>query len=497
MEDLKQSRILKILFIVFIVVSIIHVLYASFTYRGLYCDGSYYMLKLLNQLSNGDNSIVTDIGHPRFFVMALIQIPVIIAHSFLFIKNKFVLMFIYTFFQFLIPLLALFWSWCLAKRTNKIDIFFWHLLTYGGIILLYQIFSVTESIQGIGFHFILWNYLTAKMEYTKKDFVCIMFLIVMMFGTYEYTAYLGIFFFLCHFYYVLQEKSLKNQTIKTIIGFLSLGASLYTIWYMLQQHGEGSEILRFLGEGINVIPQMLHLNSLITIVAFILLILFAFKKTSIKNWEIYTAVFIFYSAFQYLFCNLTISLVPMWETHLRTIPCWWIMLVFLIIHLKDMMRPNYTYIRWHNLICIALLCAIFQTSWQINDTYFWNKNIKYLKKELIKSKSPLYIPSEHREISSFLNKDLRRYIWHSFYAVTSIAVSDSYKQKTLLVNYDEPKEEGNGIFRNLLYVVPDEENIISLPVGLNASIKNDFWDLTDCAQALDKYNKEHNILTDK
>ena len=115
--------------------------------------------------------------------------------------------------------------------------------------------------------------------------------------------------------------------------------------------------------------------------------------------------------------------------------------------------------------------------------------------ELAKTQELLYIPSEHEEISSFINEDLRRYIWHGVYAATSILFSDTYEQKTLLVNYDESQSDGNYSYREVLYVVKDSP-YISIPFGGYYNIKNKFWDLTKCAKALDKYNKEHKIYTE-
>ncbi len=495
MEENKNNKLLTILFIIFIVISIIHVLYASIVFRGMYCDGAFYMVKQLNWLADGSFQIAYDPEHPRFLSMFITQVPVIIAHSLLFIKNKFTLMFVYSFAQFAIPVVSLLWGYKLAKRTNKPDIFFWNLFTYGGIILTYQIFSVTESIPCISFHFILWNYLAAKMEYNKKDIFSIIFLLIMMFGTYEYVAYMGIFFFLCHFYYVLQDTSVKNQLIKTIIGFGSLGASIYTIWFMFREKGESGEIFRFIGEMINVIPQIPHLNLIITIVTIPLLIIFAFKKTNIKTLEILACSIVMYFAIRYLFNHLDISLVPMWEGHFRTFPCWWLMLVFLILHVKDIIKPKYITQRWQNLIAIALLCAVFQTFWQINNSYFWNKNVQYMKSELAKEKSPLYIADWHEEISSFTNEKLRRYIWHAFYVQMSILFSDTYEQKTLLVNYNKLQDENNKSFRQYLYLPKREPGKISLPVDNHIDIKNYYWDLTNCAKALDKHNKKYHIQT--
>lgn len=120
-----------------------------------------------------------------------------------------------------------------------------------------------------------------------------------------------------------------------------------------------------------------------------------------------------------------------------------------------------------------------------------------MKNELLETNELLYIPSEHEELSGFHNEKLRRYIWHGIFAATSILFSDTYKQKTLLLNYDEIQDPGNNNFRNRLYVVPYNNSEMSIPFGTTISIKNDFWDLTDCAAALDKYNKEHNIETNE
>ena len=45
-------------------------------------------------------------------------------------------------------------------------------------------------------------------------------------------------------------------------------------------------------------------------------------------------------------------------------------------------------------------------------------------------------------------------------------------------------------------VVQDQENMMKVPFNTMIDIKNRFWDLTKSAEALDKYNKEHNIKTE-
>ena len=130
------------------------------------------------------------------------------------------------------------------------------------------------------------------------------------------------------------------------------------------------------------------------------------------------------------------------------------------------------------------------------NTYYWDKNIKYMKAELEKTNALLYIPSEHELIADFHTPTLRRFIWHGAYAFTSILFSDTYEQKTLLVNYDFSDDNiGNQTFRERLFILPNDKNYMMIPYGRVIKIKNKYWDLTKCAEALDKHNKKYNIQT--
>ena len=110
MEELKNNKLLKILFVAFIIISIIHIIYATITMRGMYCDGGFYMLDLLNNFSSEIYKLSFDETHPRFMISFLMQYPAIFAHSILHITNKFVLMGIYSFVQFALPIIFLLWN---------------------------------------------------------------------------------------------------------------------------------------------------------------------------------------------------------------------------------------------------------------------------------------------------------------------------------------------------------------------------------------------------
>lgn len=500
MKEFENNKQFDILLLVFIVISVVHVLYATVTFRAMYEDGGFYTLSLLQHIADKSYTPVLDYGHPRFFMLYLQQFPLYFANLIFKVSDKFALMAIFSFFNFALPLLALWWNFKLSKRTKRMDILLWSLFNYCAILITFQIFSLVELIIGSIFHFILWNYMAAKMEYTKKDIALIVFLIAMMFFTYEYVIGLGVIFFIASFMYVNQVQDIKSQIVKTLIGLGALSASIFDLIYILRQPGEGGEILRFLKEGWDYLPKAFELNILLTIVAVGLLFVFTFinkkKLHPIATWGIGA---IFFASFMKLFLNQELSVYPMWEQHLRTIPCWLLPIIFIGMFISDMMSEEKNQIKIYNMICIVLICGIFQTVWQLVDTYYWDRNIQYMKYELAKTDEPLYIPAEHELISDFHTPTLRRYIWFGAYAFTSILFSETYEQKTLLVNYDESSDEGNITFREALFVYPsengEEPTKMSIPYGTTIDIKNEFWDLTNCAKALDEYNKKNDIQT--
>ena len=321
MEQSENNKQLKLLFIVFILISIVHIIYATITMRGMYCDGAFYMLVQLNNFSSNLYNLSLDMEHPRFMMSFLMQFPAIIVHFLFDIKNKFVLMGIYSFIQFSLPVIFLLWNFILTKRTKRIDVLFWNVFTYGAIICPFMIFSVVESIIGFSLHFILWNYLCSKIDYKKTDIIFILFLLTMMFGTYEYVAFLGIIFFFAHFHYVMQEKIFKNQCVKILIGIGSLTASIYNIIFMLRTNGEKGEIIRFLGEATDYFPHLFELNTLFSIITIITLMLIAIRKEQISKTLLSLVVIIYTIALIYLLNTPLTSIYPMWEGHLRTIPC--------------------------------------------------------------------------------------------------------------------------------------------------------------------------------
>lgn len=513
METLFKNKIYRVVFVAFIIVSLIHIIYATVTCRALYLDGSFYLISQLNNLGIGDFNYVINLKQTRFFMMMLLQLPVMISYHFLFVKSKFVLMLIYSFTQFILPFAALMYNFYLTKRTGRIDVLFWNLFTYGTILSLFMIFPSAEIFIGVTFNFILWNYLVSKIEYKISDIAVIVFLVMMMFGTHEYIIFVAPLIFILHFFYFYDGISEKSAAMKRIIGWGSLSAALFNIIYMFGVSGEAGEIVRYLEEAVNVLPNFLKFNSLFSVVAVVLLIIFFFYRRKIQTVGLFFILAAFNLALFRLLKIAYFSVNPMWEGHYRAMPCYTLFFIFLIMFLTDYVKQKRSQKLCDNTdvsavnssgrsdalivnsFCIITVCCIFQMFWQINHTYLWDKNIKYMKSELANCGDILYIPSEHEEISTFWNKDFRKYIWHSVYTSTSILFSDSYKPKSLLMHYDEEYDENNHPFRDSLFVPKNSKNIIVIPVNVPLYVKNEFWDLTDFAEALDKYNSENNIKT--
>jgi hypothetical protein len=499
MKISSKNYYLKSLALIFVLLSIFHIFFASCSQRGLYLDGGYFLYIYLDRIGDGIYTPWLMPGHPRDCVNFLSQLPIIFtAFCFKNLNNRFIYNIIYSFLLFSIGFLALWWNYAITKKTKQYAILFWSIFVYSTTILLYQIFAIVETGIGVPLQFVLLNYFFSKSKYSKLDIIGIVFLIYIMFGVYEHTIFIGLIIF-----FGLKFVDFSyNKFIKIGIAISSLLASLYTFLYMLNVSGEKDECLRFLKEMINFLPSWNQLNFLMFVITIaIMLIIFIFnKKLNLNSKILFSLPFIYFFFFSFMLKNINIFLNPVLEQHSRANILWLVPIIFFsIIFQKFKNIPDNKNL--FNLLYIpVLLCGISLSSWGIVNTFFWNQNIDYCKKILSINTSPLCITSQddNSEISSFMNKKLRRYIWYNMYTITSLAISPDYEVKSILMHYDNNVKdiEGNFTQREALFAIPDK-NIIGVPFDNIFSIKNRFWDLSKPASALDKYNTEHHIPTNK
>lgn len=492
--DTEQKKSIKFFSIVFVIISVISLFYASFSQRGLYCDGSFYLIELLNNIADNKFSFVYDPYHPRMFVLILTEIPTLIAGILFKVSDKITLATIYSFTQFALPLLGLWWNYELTKRTKQHAVLFWSVFSYCCIILLFQIYSIVELIVGVPFLFVLLNYLLGKIRYTFWDKIGIAGLIVLMFGTYEYTIFTGFIVFIAMFSTLFETEDGKDLLIKIVIGAGSLAAAAYTFIFLLLGSKDG-EIQRYISEATDFWSAFTYFNFFVTVVTILLLSVLIFKKKKISYALTGVFSFIYLFIFVKMIKKPLLFLSPAIEGHTRTVLCWFIPVVLLgtviyrFIYKKDL--RDYV----QKFYIPVLLCGITLTCLQIVHTYYWNVNIDYLKKEIASCEEPLYIPEQHEEISSLNNSNLRRYIRKGSYLTTALIFDKNYKIKTLLVHNICDSSTDDSFYGSLYPVF--EEGKISIPYGEKINIVNKFWDLTDVVVPLDEYIKSNNIDVDR
>lgn len=501
MEE-KQNKWLKVTALLFTLITVFYVFYASCSHRGLYLDGSYFFVMFLDRMADGLFSIHSMILRPRVTIFWLYHLPIDIT-GFLFrnLTDKITYSLIYSFTMFLLPILGLWWNYELTKRTKQYAVLFWSVFSYAALILLYQIFAVTESAMGLPYQFVLLNYLLGKIDYTKWDKIGIAFLIFIMFGVYEHTVFIGVTMFALMFLCLFDEENPKNILTKITIGAGSLAASAYTVLYVLMTKGEQSEFRRFLIESINFFPLWDKLNTMILFTTVAILVAMVIYKR--KEFLPTSLIATFYGIYALLFLkmcgNLQVYLNPIFEQHQRTMIVWLIPLIFAGIFIAKLKKVPEQKKLFEKMYIPVFLCGIMLSGWQIVTTYYWNQNVAYMKECIENSKETLYFPSHdpEKEISSFFSPTLRRYIWNANFTNTALALEPNVEVKKMILQRTTFKiERDNPTLIGQQFAVL-EKGVMGMPYYGVINIKNKFWDLTEPAKAIDKYNKENSIKTNE
>lgn len=494
--EVKTTKTVKFLSIIFILLTIIHVLYATYSMRGLYLDDLFLLTKMLDNISLGRFVICNDFDHPRYVMQFLQQAPVMFAGIVLKISSKKALMMLHSLMCFGIPLIALYWNYKLTQRTKQWAILFWSVVSYAAMILFAQIFPYVESFTGIVFQFVLLNYLFGKIHYTKRDKIGIFFLLIAMFGIYEYTIILGILLFIGTFFTLFDEENPDDLQMKLVIGAGSLFASAYTIFFVILNKHEHSDGIRFFKEMFDFIPHTFDLNFGLFVITAVLLCLLIFKKGKLKLWQTFAIGLIYVAYLANMVTDLNTYLVPMWEIHMRSIPCWAMPAIFagIVIYRYFKMPEQKELI--NRAYVPVLFCGIVLTCWQMVHTYYWNENINYIREKLDNCGAHIYVPAADEDLSSFFNEDLRRYIWANGYPALSILSNKKYKTKAFLFPPEETKSPADETYLSHIWV-SKERGIISIPIGMTLSIRNKFWDLSDCVDEMENYIESTGVETTK
>lgn len=497
----EQNHGLKILSLIFVIITVFYVFYASCSCRGLYLDGSFWLIMFLDRIGEDVYSIHTYLSRPRFMCFYLIHFPIdLVGFFFRNLTDKITFSTIFSFTMFTLPVLGLWWNYELTKRTKQYAILFWSIFTYSTMILLYQIFSVVETAICLPFQFVLLNYLVGKINYTKLDKIGILFIIALQFGIYEHTLFVGAIIFAIMFTCLYDEENKNNLLTKIIIGTGSLAASAYTLLYILLSKEEQSELGRFLNEAIDFMRFWNQTNLLVTIVTVLLLIalvILARRSKKISNIAIFSMGLIYTYLLIYMFGNIQTFLNPIFEQHTRSIPVWFVPLLFFAFFIAKLKKVPEKKLLFERLYIPVLFCGITLTVWQIVTTFYWNENVSYMKECIKNCEKPIYIPSQetNKEISSFFSPTLRRFIWNANFMSTALALEPDNKIEKIIMHYAEESVDKNNPSKRSQQYADLERGVIGMPYDRVVNIKNKFWDLTEPAKALEEYNKKNSIKT--
>ena len=478
----------KFLILTLIVVSIIHIIYASITLRASYMDGAMFEMHILNSLANGTPSFPIDPEHTRSITMILQQFPMMIGYL-IGIRSSYWLYFIFSFWLFASPLILVFANWKLSQRTKRMDIFAISVFAYSVLIIPYSIFAVAEISMAALLHLILFNYLSSDINYTKKDISIITFLLITLFGGTEYVMFIGPIFFLAGLYYGSKTNNIRDKIVKYSIAIVGLIASIFVIAYFYMHTSMFVDGLRFTGEAQDYFDRALKINSIISILAIALITIFSTKKSYFTTRNKFVFMTLFSGLFLYMMNNLYTYLYPMLEGHLRTVPFWSMPIIFLALFITDALNKKPSEVFYTNLVTISVICCIFHTGWQINNTYWFNKNIDYLKNTIKNAPAGLYFVTKDKNISSFYgNKDLRRYLWKYDYTASSIVFSGDYKIKTLVMPVEGTTPDERACNPTFAYMYEINGDKITIP-RITIDIKNRYWDLSGILKDMEIYIK--------
>ncbi len=484
-----KEKPLFIVALVFILISIFHIIYASLCLRGIAFDGSIWFLTILDNLSTNKEFDINVFYHtyptrPRAFSLILDQTPMVLGYELFGIKSKYWLGFLFTLPLFLYPFLIVIHHYLLAKfKTQRYDIFLLGLILYCVFIIPTSMYSIIEIPLGASLFFLLYHYLAANIKYNVWDVLIILFLVVVSYCSTEAIFPCGIVMFLTSFYFAKQAQNKKDKIIKLFIGFNSLIISAFYTYFSI-------ELINEIGKK-NFLTQDRIFTELEGILGNITsyqnyTILFVFILSLLLIWQVKTKLNKLSVGILSSICILTLVYILNTKQYLSAyffslrfylylvLPI--LILVGIAIEaLKKKFEEKEFYkekisIILSNITIVILLCGIFNTSLEINNSFHFNNKVEDIQEIQEESRLSLISPNG--------NKDLKKLYHTGFgsmcfdcdtYTYDSIAFDENYKIDNL-ISYDN---RNKGCQKKLYF----KKGRLILPFN-DLSIKNQFWDLT-------------------
>lgn len=346
-----KNKEIKILTIIFIILSVIHIIYATVADRGLFLDGMFWFPSILDSLSNNGYGFSLVDDRTRWFTNFLNQLPINIGYSFG-LKDKNILLYLFSLPLFLFPFLANIANIFLAKRSKRYDIVLFSLFLYSFGILPAIMYSVVEVYLGSSLLLLLFHYFVADINYTRRDIIIISLLCILSFGLSEVVVFSGLLLFFLSFHIIPRIKHKKEKIVKSAIAITQIwAAGIVTFLNFIVLPGIQRETTDFFSELMNIerniFVEFWKEPYLLEVITIIMVAYFLFKKQKMKRTTI-----IFISSI-------------------------YLLLVSLMLFYREIYIYNYHFISYRVVIFILFPVLMFVLFLQEVYKKFFHKNILY------------------------------------------------------------------------------------------------------------------------
>lgn len=468
---MNNKKILNMCVYVFIIFLILFPCYiVTITNSNTIDDASNFILNALNSFSENKWYIENNFDHrARMSIMLIDFLPINISYFIFKIKSLKILVHIYAFILFFIPILLCAYSCYLFKRNN-----IGYMSIFPLLLLIIGVFPVfpygcVEAYISVFIFFILFQYFLINMRFSKIDYFIFVLLCIAIMNAHE-----SILLFAPILWITYGKFSNKNNKIlkwggvtSTIISFIIYICFAVNIIppHILCDNGLHSSYVCFIpGLYIFNIDSMINFHLLFYFLTLIniLNILFNNKNKYLNIILPFICLILFCITYQHLYLYLY---------KIYRFVCIYLLIgisLFIIckynnkLYLQEITKKSLPFI-----ITSLLICNIYIIDYS-------SKYDNFMKQLVISSKKPIFYFKD--DIESYKTDFFENNINNLNNHISQLAYS------IIAINSQKNKNNTKGIiyaYDNNSLKINKEPNRINVDVGaLNINIKNEFWDIT-------------------
>ncbi len=449
------NRINRLLLIVAIILFSIFIITSIITQRGLYADGVFFLLAIIDQASDPGYPIFDDSKHIRLFINFLNQLLPSLTVFFK-IGNFQIINYLFNINIFLMPLAMALIVFYISKSIHKA---YFSIIVFASFI--YFVFGSFIFIlnQAITFSFVLWGiFIYTFMDRQPKsfDWILVSALLVLTFRGHEMILTVAPVILLAIVWNFNEKHKLLKYFNSYIFTFITLSFLWAVYWQLSHQVGHQTNsflyiVFRFLDYGV-LFDSILSVPIIGIVLSLFITSLYFRKKNYTRIINVAIWLFICFSSYIVIkktFFDITSIHI---EFDYRIFITFGIPVMMLLTVLYQKLDLHFmTSELLIYLIRIVLISGIFLTIWQLKHNYYWNSFLHKIK-ENIEVSNHFEIDSDYFSIP--LDNGIGRYSWGWCWPHYSIIAQKGDVSKIII-----PVEQ----FRKKYYDISLKENIVLLP----------------------------------